>query len=54
MIMGFICGAPMLSKADDSHIACEVAIYQLYVDNITIEVCFLLFQLMAPFFNKKT
>jgi hypothetical protein len=48
----------MLLKIDESHIAClvvcEAAIYQAYVDNITIEVYFLLFQLIAPFPNKKT
>jgi hypothetical protein len=58
MIMGFICGAPMLPKIDESHIAClvacEIAIYQAYVDNISIKICFLLFQLIAPFPNKKT
>jgi hypothetical protein len=56
--MGFICGTPMLPKNDESHIACfivyEVAIYLTYVDNTTIEVCFLLFQFIAPFPNKKT
>ncbi len=51
--MGFICGTPMLPNNDESHIAClivyEVAIYLTYVDKTTIEVCFLLFQLIAPF-----
>ncbi len=56
--MGFICETPMLPKNDESHIAClivyEVVIYLTYVDNTTIEVCFLLFQLIVPFPNKKT
>jgi hypothetical protein len=37
----------MLPKSDESHIvcfvACEVAIYSTFVDDITIDVCFLLF-----------
>jgi hypothetical protein len=48
----------MFPKSDESHIACLVAceatIYLAYVDDITISVCFLLFQLIAPFPNKKT
>jgi hypothetical protein len=56
--MDFICGTPIMSKSDESHIACLVAfeatMYSTFVDDITIEVCFLLFQLIAPFPNQKT
>jgi hypothetical protein len=58
MTMDFICGTPIILKSDESHIACLVAfeatIYSAFVDDITIEVCFLLFQLITPFLNKKT
>ncbi len=51
--MDFICRTPMLPKNDESHITClviyEATIYLAYVDDITIEVYFLLFQLIAPF-----
>ncbi len=44
--MGFIYGRPMLPKSDESRIAClvtcEATIYSTFVDDITIEVCFLL------------
>jgi hypothetical protein len=53
MIMDFISETPMLPKSDESHIAClvvcETTIYLTFVDDITIEVCFLLFQLIATF-----
>jgi hypothetical protein len=53
MIMDFIYETPMLPKNDENHIAClvvcEATIYLTSVDDITIEVCFLLFQLIAPF-----
>jgi len=53
MIMDFIYETPMLSKNDESHIAClvvcEATIYLTFVDDITIEVSFLLFQLITPF-----
>jgi hypothetical protein len=58
MTMGFIYGTPMLPKSYESHIvcivACEAAIYLAYIDDITINVCFLLFEFIAPFQNKKT
>jgi hypothetical protein len=59
MIMGFIYVTPMLSKSDESHIACSVAyeaiIYSAFVNDITIEVHVLLLQvLISPFPNKKT
>jgi hypothetical protein len=41
--MGFIYRIPMFPKNDGSQIACEVAIFYTFVDDITIEVCFLLF-----------
>ncbi len=48
----------MFLKNDENHIAClvayKVAIYSVYIDEITIEVYFLLFQLITPFPNKKT
>ncbi len=41
----------MFPKNDESHIVClvayEVAIYSTFVDDITIKVCFLLFQLIT-------
>ncbi len=56
--MGFICGIPMLPKSDRSHItcfvACEGTIYSTFIDDITIKVFFLLFQLIVSFPNKKT
>jgi len=43
----------MLSKNDESHIVClvvyEVAIYLTFVDDITIEVCFMFFKLKHHF-----
>ncbi len=58
MTMGFIYGTPMLPKSYESHfvciVACEAAIYLAYIDDITINVCFLLFEFIAPFQNKKT
>ncbi len=58
MTIGFIYGTPMLPKSNESHIVCivvcEVAIYSTSIDDIAINVCFLLFQLIAPFPNKKT
>jgi hypothetical protein len=55
--MDFICGTPIISKSDKIHIACLVAfeatIYSTFVDDIAIEVCFYLFQLITPFLNKK-
>jgi hypothetical protein len=57
MIMDFICGTPIISKSDESHfasfVAFEVVTYSTFVDDIAIEVCFLLFQLITPFPNKK-
>jgi hypothetical protein len=51
MTMGFICGTLMFPKNDESHIVClvfcETMIYLTFVDDITIEVCFLLFQLIT-------
>jgi hypothetical protein len=48
----------MFPKIDEFHIvylvACEVAIYLAFVDNITTKVYFSLFKLIAPFPNKKT
>jgi len=48
----------MLPKSDENHIAClvvyEVAICLASIDDITIEVYFLLFQLITPFPSKKT
>ncbi len=56
--MGFIYGTPMLPKNDENHIAChvayEVAIYLTSINDITMRVYFLLFQLIPPFPNKKT
>ncbi len=57
--MGFIYVTSMLSKSDESHIvcsvACEATIYSAFVNDIAIEVYFLLFQvLISPFPNKKT
>ncbi len=56
--MGFICGTLMLPKSDENHIACLVTckatIYFAFVDDITIEVSFLLFQLLTPFPNEIT
>jgi hypothetical protein len=53
MIMDFIYETPMFPKSDESHITClivcEATIYLPFVDDITIGVCFLLFQLIAPF-----
>jgi hypothetical protein len=53
MIMDYICRTPMLPKNDESHITClvicESTIYLASVDDITIEVNFWLFQLIAPF-----
>jgi hypothetical protein len=58
MTMGFICETPMFPKSDESHIVCfvvyEVGIYSTFVDDIIIEDCFLLFQLITPFPNMKT
>jgi len=58
MTLNFICGTPMLPKSDENHIAClvvyEVAICLASIDDITIEVYFLLFQLITPFPSKKT
>ncbi len=55
--MGFIYGRPMLPKSDESRIAylvtCETIIYSTFVDDITIEVCFLLFQLTVHHFPIK-
>ncbi len=55
--MGFIYGRPMLPKSDESCIACfvtcETTIYSTFVDDITIEVCFLLFQLIVHHFPIK-
>ncbi len=46
MIMGFICGIPMLPKSDGIHITCfvtcEATVYSISIDDITIKVCFLL------------
>ncbi len=51
--MDYICRTPMLPKNDESHITClvicESTIYLASVDDITIEVNFWLFQLIAPF-----
>jgi len=48
----------MLPTSDENHIAClvtcEATIYFSFVNDITIEVSFLLFQLLTPFLNKKT
>jgi hypothetical protein len=58
MTMGFIYGTPMLPKSNESHIVCivayEVAIYSTFINDIPINVYFLLFQLIAPLPNKKT
>jgi hypothetical protein len=58
MTLDFICGTQMFAKSDENHIAClvayEVAIYSAFVDDIKIEVYFLLFQLTTPFPNKRT
>jgi hypothetical protein len=58
MIMGFIHVIPMFPKSDGSHIicfvACETTIYSTFIDDITIKVFFLLFQLIVSFPNKKT
>jgi len=54
----FIHGTPMFPKIDEFHIvylvACEVAIYLTFANNITTKVYFLLFKLITPFPNKKT
>jgi hypothetical protein len=53
--LDFICGTPMFLKNDENHIAClvayKVAIYSVSIDEITIKVYFLLFQLITPFPN---
>jgi hypothetical protein len=53
MIMDFIYRTPMLPKNDENHITClvicEATIYLAFVDDITIEVYYLLFQPIAPF-----
>jgi hypothetical protein len=58
MTTSFIHGTPMLPKSDENHIvylvACEVAIYLAFANDITTKVCFLLFKLITPFPNKKT
>jgi hypothetical protein len=55
MTLGFIYGTLMLPKSDENHIAChvayEVAIYLISINDITIEVYFLIFHLIAPFSN---
>ncbi len=55
--MGFTCGIPMLPKNDGNHITCfvayEITIYSTSIDDLAIKVCFLLFQLIIPFPNKK-
>ncbi len=47
----------MLPESDGSHIicfvACEVTIYSISIDDITIKVCFLLFQLIVHFSIKR-
>jgi hypothetical protein len=54
MTMGFIYGRPMLPKSDENSIAClvtcEATMYSTFVDDITIEVCLLLFQLLVHHF----
>ncbi len=51
--MDFIYRTPMLPKNDENHITClvicEATIYLAFVDDITIEVYYLLFQPIAPF-----
>jgi hypothetical protein len=58
MTMGFIYGTPMLLKSKKNYIvcivACETTIYSTSIDDIAINVYFLLFQLIAPSPNKKT
>ncbi len=58
MIMGFIHGTPILLKSNENYIvcivACETTIYSTSIDDIAINVYFLLFQLIAPSPNKKT
>jgi len=48
----------MFPKSNENHIAClvvcGVTIYLTFVNDIMIKVCFLLFQLISPFPNKKT
>ncbi len=56
MTMGFIYGTPMLLKSNENHIVCivtcEATIYLASIDDITIIVYFLLFQLITPSPNK--
>jgi len=58
MTMGFIYGTPMFPKSNENYIVClvvcGVTIYLTFVNDIMIKVCFLLFQLISPFPNKKT
>ncbi len=58
MTTSFIYGTTMLLKSDENHIAClvvyAISIHSTFIDDIAIKVWFLLFQLIAPFPNKKT